>query len=277
MNLNRLIAAVAVSVCVAVSVSLAVPIASAEGRTGAGVHPGIEASPKDDAPKAAAQKLKLKFRDSSEHQLSKEIFGTWKVDLDLTKRIDGDFGGCDVTKHIPAKSYETVRFVFSKDETAAGNYEATIKKILESFAELPPDMEEGKKAEVEERMEAMGSVWATGRYDFGSTTKGKGIFGLVSGMGTQHILLMPEGKDGTFNKIENAFIQLARDPKGDKDILWWGGEFPDDKFGALIRVMDEAKKDAPADGAKPAEDAAKPSDDDKKAKSGQMPDGSPAK
>lgn len=209
-------------------------------------------APKDDKPAVDKTVPKLVFMPTKDQIMSEEIFGTWKADNELTKRIDGSYKGCDVLKAIPKDEMADARFVFTKDEEATKKYERFINELLVMYSTMPEPEELEEKEEAKARLEGLSKVWATGRYDFGTWNKGKGVFGLISVMGMQAIVYFPDREDGK-GKIEGSFLQIARDPKGDKDILVHGGEDPDDPSGFMVRVIDNAKGEAKADNGKSKE------------------------
>jgi hypothetical protein len=227
---------------------------------------GVEFAAKDGKPEAEGPAPKVTFMDTTKHHLSEEIFGTWKVEAELTKRINGSYSGCDIIARIPAADLVKTRFTFAKDDDATKKFETTINALLESAWKSQRSENADSDSKSARQIEAFAKVWATGRYDFGDIPSGKGVFGLFVGRGMQTIFYIADSDEGHPN-MEATLIQIARDPKGDKDILVYGGEFPSDPCGFMVRDIEAAKPgenakgDAPAD--KPAE---KPADQPSEAK-----------
>lgn len=155
----------------------------------------------------------VKVINSEENSISKEIWGTWVMDEDLTKR----------TAHEVPKDIGS--FEFKKDEAA----EARIKAALEA---LVKDAPEGEKGDLIRR--AAAGVFVTGRLviNRGEVTH-EVDFAQVSMWG-EPLLMILENRDGETD-WESARISFVRDPEGDNDLLFVGGDHKNEPYIAMKR------------------------------------------
>ena len=160
-----------------------------------------------------AKEETVKIINSEENTISKEIWGTWVMDEELTKH----------TAHEVPKDVSS--FEFKKD----GGAEGRIKAALESAVKGAP---EGERGDFIRR--AAAGVFVTGRMVIKRGEETSEVdFAQVSMWGEPVIMILET--EGEETDWESARISFVRDPEGDNDLLFVGGDHKNEPYIAMKR------------------------------------------
>lgn len=198
---------------------LAYPVSAGAGDGGAETPAAGEAA--DGGHDAATvEEIGVWFGDLDHNDVSREIFGVWKVERELSERVGGVIG-------LPQRDGETgmprpnaVKVTFSESEAATKACVNALGGLLTLFPE------DAGSARCHSIRSVFSRLWASGEYDFGEHELGKGIFAVVSLEGNPCLLLMQAGVNYARAKEEGLelprglLVQVSRDLKGDRDVLW---------------------------------------------------------
>jgi hypothetical protein len=148
--------------------------------------------------------------------LSLELRGSWTIDLEVMGRMYPD-----------AKS-------------AGGKFELTFtenaeqsKRILANIEKAMPALQGDERGErfAADFREAVRRIYQTGELVMIERDETMTFaYALISWRGNPHLLLLEKEDD-----FESAHIMLARDPKGDNDILFMGGDQTKESFAPMKR------------------------------------------
>lgn len=205
---------------------------------GLGVH-GVLAG-NSDAP-ARGDPGKVTLVNDPENVVASELMGKWYPHSGVTMMLGGN----------AESNFESIEFA----EDKAG-FER-IKKGFESALEKAEKKEPGStdKPAAAPIKEALRSAYLSGAMTLvmnGETVKFD--FVLVALRGNPHVFFYDAEKED----FESVNVMLARDDEGDKDLLFVGGDFNNQRFEAFSRVKPQAD-DGDAGGEKAAGEA-KPSE-----------------
>ncbi|MCB9893394.1 MAG: hypothetical protein H6839_02980 [Planctomycetes bacterium] len=163
----------------------------------------------------ASEPESVTFVDTEENTLGKEIWGTWVMDDDLTKR----------TAHEVPKDGMVLEF--KSDEDSKGR----IKKALEAAVKKAGDSE-GEEAGFIRR--AAQGVFCTGRLIIKRGERKDEVDFAQVCMWGEPVLLVLES-DGEKTDWESVRVSFVRDPDGDNDLLFVGGDHKDEPYVAFKR------------------------------------------
>lgn len=148
--------------------------------------------------------------------ISLELRGSWTIDLEVMGRMYPDEKGT-------GGKYE---LTFSENAEQSKRILANIEKAMPA---LQGD-ERGDRFSADFR-EAVRRIYQTGELVMVERDETMTFaYALISWRGNPHLLLLEKEND-----FESAHIMLARDSKGNNDILFMGGDHPNDRFGPLKR------------------------------------------
>ncbi len=163
----------------------------------------------------AADGPAVRVAPSKENVVAGELIGEWIADKDLSARLGGR---SDHAGHGP--------IVFHTNRQAEQRIVAFLTKILAKVAATEPDQE------TREFLEAAQRVYLAGEVEFRGK---KQDFALISVYGTPRLVFYDRNED-----LESENVMLARDKEGDNDLLFLGGDFNNQSFGAFTRVSARA-------------------------------------
>ena len=148
--------------------------------------------------------------------LALELRGSWTIDLDVMGRMYPDAKGTGG------------KFELTFTESAEQS-----KRILANIEKAMPALEgdtRGNRFSADFR-EAMRRIYQTGELVMVERDETMTFaYALISWRGNPHLLLLEKEDD-----FESAHIMLARDPKGDNDILFMGGDQTKESFAPMKR------------------------------------------
>lgn len=155
----------------------------------------------------------VQVRPSKENIVASELLGTWVVDDELSSRIGGR------SDHLGKGP-----ITFRDDAEAAARM---LQFLNQTYAQLS-----GRK--LDEKTQAilvsLRTVYLAGEVEF----KGeKRDFALISIYGSPRLFFFDRKEDG-----ESENVMLARDKDGDNDLLFLGGDFNNQSFGAFKRFVE---------------------------------------
>jgi hypothetical protein len=150
-----------------------------------------------------------------ENVVASELFGEWIADNELSKRLGGS---SDHAGQGP--------IVFRKNDQAE-------QRMINYLAKIVAKIREDKsKPETLDFLKAFQDVYLAGEVEFQNK---KQDFALLSIFGTPRLLIYDRKDD-----LESENVMLARDETGDNDLLFLGGDFNNQSFGAFKRVPEKA-------------------------------------
>lgn len=159
----------------------------------------------------AAPLFKIRLAPNPENVVASELIGEWIVDKKLQTRL------CDRSDYRSNGS-----IIFRKSKESEQRIIAFLNKAFGKVLENEPD------AETRENLEAMQKIYVAGEFEFAGK---KQDFALTSVYGTPRILFHDREQD-----LESENVMLARDFDGDNDLLFLGGDFNNQSFGAFKRA-----------------------------------------
>jgi hypothetical protein len=148
--------------------------------------------------------------------LSLELRGSWTMDLDVMGRMYPDAKS-------PGGKFE-VTFSENADQT---------KRILANIEKAMPALQGDDRGDrfAADFREAVRRIYQTGELVMIERDETMTFaYALIVWRGNPHLLLLEKEDD-----FESAHIMLARDPKGDNDILFMGGDQTKESFVPLKR------------------------------------------
>ncbi len=148
--------------------------------------------------------------------LALELRGSWTIDLDVMSRLYPDAKGTGG------------KF----DLTFTENAEQS-KRILANIEKAMPALQGDERGDrfAADFREAVRRIYQTGELVMVERDETMTFaYALISWRGNPHLLLLEKEDD-----FESAHIMLARDPKGDNDILFMGGDQTKEGFAPLKR------------------------------------------
>jgi hypothetical protein len=164
--------------------------------------------PADQSEETAATPIQL--TPEKENVVASEILGEWLLDEQLSSRLGGS---SDHAGKGPIS--------FRADQAAE---KRMVRFLIELTEKLSTENPKGMTPEVRA---ALRKVYLAGVVEFGGR---KQDFALISIYGNPHIFFSDRQGDA-----ESENVMLARDLKGDNDLLFLGGDFNNQSFGAYKR------------------------------------------
>ena len=158
--------------------------------------------------------IEIRVVESKENVVASELMGTWVPDKELSKRLGGR------SDHVGDS-----RLVFRQNMDSQQRIIDFFKKTLAEFADRKKD------EEAQAVIEALRKIYLTGEMEYG---KKQFDFALVALYGTPRLLIYDREGD-----LESENVMLARDLKGDNDLLFLGGDFNNQSFGGFKREAAE--------------------------------------
>ncbi|CAG1770264.1 hypothetical protein BAC2_00931 [uncultured bacterium] len=141
-----------------------------------------------------------------------ELMGHWVTHTDLTERL---------THEENPAPYE---LVFSESEESRLRIKAAVEKHFEFL-----EKNTGKDVADWLRRDAQTAYLAGACELHAGKTIAKSDFLLIASAATPHLILLMDGQ------LQSCNVMLARDPKGDNDILFMGGDQTKEGFAPLKR------------------------------------------
>jgi hypothetical protein len=178
------------------------------------------ASAQNEDPKKEAPAKDDKFVhlvSSDENLFAAECWGKWKVHEDFTKYV---------AHEMPEEKFGTMEFAKNEKES---------KRIVRHLERLAAKMKERGQSNDLEFLRALKAVYATGTMKL--KRRGKKMtstFALVNMFG-EPLLVLLEGKTPNTD-WETVRISFVRDPDGDHDLLFVGGDHKDESYVAMQRA-----------------------------------------
>ena len=157
----------------------------------------------------------VRMTPNVENVVASELFGEWIADNELSKRLGGS---SDHAGQGP--------IVFRKNDQAE-------QRMINYLAKIVAKIREDKsKPETLDFLKAFQDVYLAGEVEFQNK---KQDFALLSIFGTPRLLIYDRKDD-----LESENVMLARDETGDNDLLFLGGDYNNQSFGAFKRVPEKA-------------------------------------
>ena len=155
--------------------------------------------------------------NSDENLFATECWGKWKVHEDFTKYV---------AHEMPEEKFGNIEF--SKDERES-------KRIVRHLERLAAKMKERGEPNDLEFLRALKAVYATGTMKLKRSGKSMtATFAMVSMFG-EPLLILLEGETPNTD-WETVRISFVRDPDGDHDLLFVGGDHKDESYVAMQRA-----------------------------------------
>jgi hypothetical protein len=176
--------------------------------------------------KAVAEKVEVTLVNTEENLLSQEIWGTWVANADATK-LAGGGGRGDIAG---------ATLIFSKDEESTKRFQEEAALFVERMKEKEKDARRKASPIWENCLKA---VFATGKAEVrGDENEADALdFGVANLVGNQVlIMLLPDKSAGAGYRLKSFNDAFVRDAKGDKDLLWIGGDHRNAAFTCVARV-----------------------------------------
>jgi hypothetical protein len=155
----------------------------------------------------------VRLTPEKENVVASELLGEWTVDEGgISSRLGGrsdHLGKCPI--------------VFRSDGISERRM---IGKLTSLAAELSKDAAAAKNRPF---AEAISAVFLAGEVEFGEETRD---FALICVYGTPRLIFV-----GSKGDWESENVMLARDNRGDNDLLFLGGDFNNQSFGAYHRKL----------------------------------------
>ena len=175
---------------------------------------------------AAGEAGKATVIDDAQNVVASEIWGSWLEDQELSNQLNASRGG----------EFAPTSLSFSKNEESA-------KLICEKLEAAIAIVEADKGSETADALkEALRKIYAAGEMEMtrGERTT-KAPFVLVSWRGNPHVFWyrVVRGRDD----FESFNIMLARDVKGDGDLMFVGGDFNNSSFRGFKRQPEGEQAD----------------------------------
>lgn len=157
---------------------------------------------------------KLTFVTDEENVVASEIWGAWEMDADLTTRLT----------QRPPREGQTLSLDFKKSD----KHTALMTRFLEKFF---ASVEKKADARLDELKRACTLIYASGELAVIQGERAESFaFILVNYRGNPYVIILENEVD-----LESFNVMLARDLKGDGDLLFVGGDYNNQSFTALKR------------------------------------------
>jgi hypothetical protein len=168
---------------------------------------------------AADKKAEVTLINAKENLLSQEIWGKWTLHEEITNFI------------AEGERTELMNFTVSKDDAAKERITKAIAKFIDSGKERKHD---GITRAV---IEAARTVYCAGKLSGEKDGKLMELdFALTSAHGVPLLILI-------FNDhLEASYVSFVRDPDGDNDLLFVGGDRPTEHFRCFKRAAEEEEQ-----------------------------------
>lgn len=164
----------------------------------------------------SGERLSCLLLSDEENVVASELMGEWISDHKLDKRLGGR------SDHAGKGS---VIFRRSKDSE---------KRIMAFFDQVLAEAPEFEDPVKRQNLLSLTTLYLAGEVEF----KGKQQdFALISTHGTPRLVFYDRADD-----LESENVMLARDEEGDNDLLFLGGDFNNQSFGAFKRVVAKADR-----------------------------------
>ncbi|MCK6439377.1 MAG: hypothetical protein L6Q71_04165, partial [Planctomycetes bacterium] len=184
----------------------------------------------------------VQFVDAKDCIIAEEIWGDWIINKELTEKV-----GSTVPRRFEGAG-KASKVSFKENEKAKNQAKEfareSIRKAREGL-EVPmaPEELERKKLQLARMLDAFGKLYCGGEMtvyeDNGEITYFPFAYGVAIGnpmvIYVRNVDKQPDG--------ESFFLSFVRDSKGEKDLLFIGGDHPPDRFSAFERVKVEEKAD----------------------------------
>lgn len=167
------------------------------------------AGAQDDPPLKEA--FVVRVSPHKENVVASELLGQWASDQPISDRLGGR------SDHVADG-----RLAFRKSPQAEKRILAFLKKVVARLSAGGP------KPESRTFLEAVTRIYLAGEVEFDGK---KQDFALISLYGTPRLIFYDRGED-----LESENVMLARDKDGDNDLLFLGGDFNNQSFGAFKRI-----------------------------------------
>lgn len=158
--------------------------------------------------------------DSEENLFAAECWGKWKMSDDFTKYV---------AHELPEEDFGTIEFEKNEKES---------KRIVRHLERLAETMKERGQPNDLEFLRALKAVYATGTMKLDRGRKSmKSTFALITMFG-EPLLVLLEGETPNTD-WETVRVSFVRDPEGDNDLLFVGGDHKDESYVAMVRDIDK--------------------------------------
>ncbi len=165
---------------------------------------------------------KAKGVNNGECLAALEIWGEWKPNKDVTEMIAGNTEDATVCtfEKFDEKDTETPKLLLSEAD-----------KFLSQMRSRG-----GRANETDAFERAISEIYAMGKYTrTNGDRKVEQRFMLVNFMGNPHLFILRVTNSGRLD-WETQNLAFARDPKGNGDLLFLGGDHKNERFTCLVRT-----------------------------------------
>lgn len=162
---------------------------------------------------------KVTLTPNKENVVASELLGKWVYDAELTGRIAGG--------EAPERD-EFLHFTENEDSS---------KRIIKQMGVMLEKLEksESESDKVPRLKRACQTIYLAGKVEYGSgDSKMTADFALTTLHGNPKVMVYEPEEDD----FESVYVMLARDEKGDNDVLFLGGDFNNETFRAFRKVKE---------------------------------------
>jgi hypothetical protein len=165
-------------------------------------------------------KFEVKLISTEENLLSQEIWGKWVGHGEFSKHVGGGKG-----------DWAFGSTTFSQDEEATRRFQQEASICVQK-------VKEKKAGDATIWEDCLKAVYATGKLEVQGDENETDIldFGVANLFGNQVlVVLLPDKSAGAGYRLRSFNVAFVRDPKGDNDLLWIGGDNRNEVFNCMQR------------------------------------------